>query len=215
MPRMVIVLAALGIMGGGAIPALAGVIQNGGFEEGDIPENGGSLSPIPNWGGNETFATDDSDFPHGGFGPHIPSLAYAAFGAIGELDSISQIIGTNVGQVYELEYWFASDGNTNEFKVTWDNTVLFDETNIHQHGYQHYSFFVTGTGGNTLAFAGRDDGDSGNPENFGYLSLDDVSLTAVPDTAAVPEPGSLAIFAIGAVTMLGWHWRRRRPKSTC
>jgi len=197
MTRFTVVLLALGLVVGGGSRAQAGVIRNGGFEEGDFVGAGGSLSPIPEWGGLETFSTDDSDFPHGGFGAHSGN-AYVAFGAIGGLDAIEQAISTISGQMYQLDYWFASDGLfTNEFKVTWNSHVLFDETNILAHDYQHYTFLVTGGAGTTslLSFAGRDDD--------GYLSLDDVSLTAVPST--VPEPGSLTIFVIAAATVLGYR----------
>lgn len=199
--KRIIVLLALCLLTGGASLAQAGLIRNASFEDGDILGSGGSLSPIPEWGGLETFATDDSDFPHGGFGAYS-GFAYAAFGAIGGLDSIEQTIDTNPGQVYQLEYRFASDGNAlNEFLVTWNGTVLFNEIDILAHDYQQYTFAVTGSAGTTglLLFAGRDDA--------GYLSLDDVSLTALP--ATVPEPGSSTVLVIAAATLLGWQrWSR-------
>ena len=199
--KRIIVLLTLSLLTGVGSSSQAGLIRNASFEDGDIFGSGGSLSPIPEWGGLETFATDDSDFPHGGFGAHNGS-AYAAFGAIGGLDSIEQIIATNPGQVYQLEYWIASDGKVlNEFLVTWNGAVLVNEIDIPAHDYQRFTFSLTGSPGTTsrLLFAGRNDA--------GYLSLDDVSLTASP--AAVPEPGSLTVLVIAVATELVWRQRNR------
>jgi hypothetical protein len=184
----------------GASPTLAALVVNGGFEDGDIAGAGGSLSPIPNWGGIETFVTDDSDFPHGGFGAHS-GAAYAAFGAIGELDSISQVITAAPGQ-YLLTYWLASDGLApNQFQVLWDSTVLFDQIDIAAQPYQQFTFLVTGTGSNTLTFSGQND--------LGYLSLDDVELTP----SVVPEPASLWLFSLASAGVVGCTWRRKRQRS--
>jgi hypothetical protein len=192
MQRHVIIFVVLSVITGSVSASRADLIQNGGFEEGDFASNFGNVSPIPSWGGSQTFATDDSDFPHGGFGP-LGGAAYAAFGAQGGLDSISQMITTNPGQGYFVDYWFASDGSLhNEFQVSWNNTVLFDQTDIPQHGYQEYSFLVQGFESNTLTFAGQDD--------LGYLSLDDVRVDAAP------EPGSLTLLGLGLASFGGLAW---------
>ena len=200
MQRHVIILVVLNLIAGSVSASRADLIQNGGFEEGDFASNSGNISPIPSWGGSQTFATDDSDFPHGGFGPH-GGAAYAAFGAIGELDSISQVVTTNPGQSYILDYWFASDGildatDHNWFQVSWNNTVLFDQSDIAQHGYWEYSFLVRGFESNLLTFAGQDD--------LGYLSLDDVRVDAAP------EPGSLTLLGLGLASFGGMAWRKKR-----
>ena len=61
----------------------------------------------------------------------------------------------------------------NEFRMKWNGTPLFDQTNMGAFGWTNLQYIVTATGGATpLEFDFRDDP--------GALGLDDVTLQAVP-----------------------------------
>src|SRR5438034_4094428 len=148
---------------GAAGQAKADLVVNGGFETGDFT----------GWTVAASFTFVDPASPGvggaGGFGTHSGSF-YAAMGSVGALGTISQTLSTTTGQTYTLDYWFASDGGTpNEFRVDWDGTTLFDQSNIPTHAYVEYTFAVTATSPSTvLTFFERND-----PS---YLSLYDVSV---------------------------------------
>ena len=199
MTRGILGLCALGFFFVGAAgQAKADLVVNGGFESGDFS---------PGWTVAGSFTFVDPAIPGvggaGGFGTHSGGF-YAAMGTVGPLGSISQTLSTTAGQSYTLDYWFASDGGTpNQFRVEWDGSPVFDQTDIPMQDYVEYTFTVTASTGSTvLEFFERND-----PS---YLSLDDVSV--VDAQSAVPEPASLTLAACGIVGLLGYRWNRRnRP----
>jgi len=174
-----------------AAPAAhADLVTNGGFETGDF--TGWTLT---NDGGNSfVYGTDATYAPHSG--------SYEALlGAYGSDGTLSQSITDTAGQKLTLTYWLASDGSApNDFSAYWNGQVIAGSalTNIGLSGYTEYVFDVLATGSDLLAFNERDD--------FGYLSLDDVALNAVP------EPGTLALFGV-ALAGLG-AMRRRKTVTT-
>jgi hypothetical protein len=153
--------------------AHAGVnyVQNGGFETGDFtgwtPPNDGGLSFV--------YGTDAL------YGPHSGSYE-ALLGSFGADGTLSQTISDTDDQYLMLTYWLASDGNTpNDFSALWNGNVINGSAITDDlAGYTKYTFDVIATGSDTLAFDERNDN--------GWLSLDDVSVTRVP------EPGALAMF---------------------
>jgi hypothetical protein len=66
--------------------------------------------------------------------------------------------------------------------------------------------FLNAHGGQTLTLRFAEVDNNDGPLNFG---VDSVSLVVQP-ALAVPEPSSLALFALGTAALLGYTWRKRR-----
>ena len=165
------------------------LVANGGFETGNLAS----------WSGNGAFANNAS------YDEGVHSGNYAAFfGQVGSLSSISQIINTTAGQLYNFNFYFASDGGTpNEFQAYFGNTQVFESLNAPAFGYTLESFDVLATAAQTtLTFAGRND-----PS---YQALDDVSVT--PIAAAVPEPATWAMMILG-MGAIGFSMRSAKRRS--
>lgn len=116
-------------------------------------------STIPN--------VDDSLFVHAGI--------YGAFlGQAKSLGLLSQTLPTVPGQRYVVSFWVdnPADGTPNEFRASWNGTVLFDQANMSQFAWTNMSYIVTATGTKSvLQFGFRNDQNA-----FG---LDDVSVQPV------------------------------------
>ena len=190
--RLVLIVLAVLIAGVGQVKAGGNLIVNGGFETGDF--TGWAVTH------NGSTMVEADGFVYGGMTYHSHTGNYfAALGSNNILDTLSQTLTTDAGQSYTISLWLASDGRTaNEFKVIWDGTTLSDQTNIPAQGYVEQTYTVQGTGSDTFTVAAGD--------VPGYLSLDDVSVIA----ASVPEPTSLTLLALGAASLAGYCWRRRR-----
>ncbi len=193
MNRLCPLLLALALLSTTSIPARAGLITNGGFETGDFS----------GWSVFADFTTVTQYLD--GFSPHSGNY-FAALGNGGGLGVLSQTVNSAPGQEYLLSMFLGSDGSTpNEFAVEWNGTTLFDATNLgdtrgNGDQYNALSFLVQGTGNDTLTLLERND--------LGYLALDDVSLSAVP------EPSSLSLLIVGATCILGsFACRRSRAKT--
>jgi sugar lactone lactonase YvrE len=149
------------------------LVKNGDFESGDFSlwTQSGTV--------NGTVISTNSLYAHSG--------AYGAqLGPSGSLGFISQSVPTTPGQTYFLSLWLESPTNNsgtnipNEFQISWNGSVIFDQTNIAAIGWTNLQFAVVPTGTNTvLQFGFRDD-----PI---YLGLDDISLT---NAASVPVPAA-------------------------
>jgi len=129
-------------------------------------------------------------------------------------DSLTQTLATSPGQIYTISFWANSDV-PNLFSVTFGgNPVSGAPTSIVQNGFpgsdplSNSSLFVLYAG---TAIASSNSTDltftvTALPTLTSGVSveIDNVSV------AAVPEPSTLTLAAIGAVCALGYVSRRRR-----
>ena len=162
------------------------ILVNGSFETGDF--TGWTL------GGNTDFTGVASSF-----GPTPQDGIYDAnFGPVGSDGFLSQSFSDSSGQSYNLSFWFASDGGSPaDFSASIDSTTLLSiGPVVPGSGFTNYSFNFTGTGSDTLSFTNRNDP--------AYNYLDNISVT---QAIAVPEPGTLPLFATG---LLAFFLLRRR-----
>lgn len=137
------------------------LIQNGGFES-------------ANFSGWNQSGNTGSTFV--GLAPYVYTGEYGAqLGAGGSLGYLSQTVPTVTGQAYLLSLWlYSPDGKyPNEFRVSWNSQVLFDQTNIGPIDWTNLAYVTQATGTTSVVQLGFRDDPS-------YLGLDDVSLLAVP-----------------------------------
>jgi hypothetical protein len=194
-------VAFLGLALSGQAMAGGNIVMNGGFETGDFTD--WSLSGNTQY----TMVTDRTFGSKSGssYAPHSGS-DYALLGPIGSLGMLSQTLATTAGQSYTFSWWLASDGDyANEFSASWNGTQVFDQQDIPVQGYVEYSFTVQATSSSTvIEFNYRDDP--------GYLSLDDVSVTASISTQSVPEPSSAVLACLGTLMIVAVPLRSRLRK---
>ncbi len=180
-------------------PASGGLVVNGGFETGDF--TGWTLAGNVDGNTLVTTAGLDNWLPHSG-------TYFAALGALGSDNYLSQVITTTAGQSYTFSFYLGSDGGTpNDFTALWNGTAILSLSDTpatpgYNPGgppaaaYAFYSFTEVATGASTtIQFNSRND-----PS---YWAFDDVSVTAVP------EPPSLVVSAIGILTLAGYAGCRR------
>jgi hypothetical protein len=155
------------------------LIVNGGFETGDFA-------------GWTWFGNTSSTFVGG------PPYAYTGkYGALlgpgGSLGYLSQTPATVPGQAYLLSLWlYSPDGKgPNQFQVSWNGQMLFNQVNLGILGWTNLAYLVTATNTNSVVQIGFMD----NPS---YLGLDDVSLVTVN------QPVLQAPIPDGANLLLSW-----------
>jgi hypothetical protein len=187
----------------------ANIVQNGSFEDGTyvggVSAGGSQGAPLPvDW--TFTPAADGSDFFIGTNGNSEWSLDtlsaedglnYATFGAIGvDFDYISQTLSTAPGTNYTVSFWLNNQDSISEgasyFSAYWDGTDIGPDINPDsaEFGWTQFSYTVTGTGSDTVAFGGL------NVPAF--IALDNVSVNGAN---GVPDQG--VGLATLAATMLG------------
>jgi uncharacterized protein YhjY with autotransporter beta-barrel domain len=153
------------------------LIVNPGFETGNL--TGYTFAGNT----NATFVANAAFV--GGAGPHTGAY-YLVGGESGQLDTISQTVGTVALRVYQLSYFLASDGMTpNRFRVQVNGTTITDQLNIPAQGYMQQVFTVTATTNATNLQFGLQD-------NPGYLSLDDLAFISTGATAIGTIPNLTA-----------------------
>ena len=186
-------------------PVLAGgnLVANPGFETGDF--TGWTLT-------GTSDAVGDTVVASAGFNSWLPNSGtfFAALGALGSDSTLSQTIATTAGQSYTFSWFLGSDGSTpSDFSAFWNGSTILSlvdapATPGYTRGtstasYAFYSFTEVATSASTvIQFNSRND------QNF--WALDDISVS-VP---AVPEPSSLVLSAIAALTLAGYVGRLRR-----
>ena len=138
------------------------LILNGGFETGDFTSW--------NLSGNttNTYVSGSPTFVHSG--------NYAArLGPVGSLGYLSETVPTVPGEPYVLSFWLENPdgGLPNEFSVSWNGNIIYDQTNLPAFTWTNLQFAVQATGSSSVVqFGARND-----PQ---YFDLDDVSLTGTP-----------------------------------
>jgi hypothetical protein len=147
------------------------LVANCGFETGDL--TGWTFTPAPS--GSDQFV---------GGGAFSGSFAWN-MGAVGATDdTISQTLITASLHPYQVSFYYNSVGDfPSDFTARWDGVPLVSLVDAPAVGYVHYTFNVTGTGSDTISFAGR------NVPSFDQL--DSISV------AAAPEPASLLLLGAG------------------
>src|SRR5579864_8547941 len=136
------------------------VIVNGGFETGDFTGWITGANSYPEYLVNDPVNS----------GNWAAQIAGYDFGP----DTLSQVVADAPGQNYNFSFaWNDTGGLPDGLTVTWDGNVIFTENTGGAHGYETVSGVVTGTGLDTLIFSAYN--------NPGFIYLDDVSATPVPD----------------------------------
>jgi hypothetical protein len=156
----------------GASPSLAQeLVINGGFETGDL--TGWSASP-------NVYVTCNG-FSHSG----------SCNAVLKETVSLSQTIATTPGASYSLDFWYDDVVGPSSLSVSWDGSVVFQETNTSQGFYSEAnlpSLAATGTF-TTLQF---DHSGTGSGLNLDDVSVvENVSVVSIIIRPGAPQPARI------------------------
>jgi len=213
----------------GLAPSAQAQIVNGGFEIPVLPAGGlqdftTAGQGLPGWTvvGNDVLLLQTTYAEPGNgvtfnAGQGLNALDITGIGNSGLSDGVSQIVTTVLNQAYVLQFLVgraqSSTGNASYNSPATVRLVInggaptpFTNSNITLGSVNWQSFSTTFTATSTstnITFL--------NGSNFipNYVGLDGITLTAVPP-ASVPEPGPIALAAVGLPFMAGFGWLRRR-----
>jgi len=165
----------------------ANIVANGGFETGDFT----------GWTqfGDTSFSGVDTLAPASG--------TYAAyFGSTTSTGGIFQTLATDPGKTYVVTFWLQAEADPaglsvpNSFEFDWGGAARLTLTDVAAFPYKSYSFLLLATSATTdLRFTFT--------HIPAFWDLDSVS-------AAIPEPGSMALVVLAAALAAAFSRRRRR-----
>jgi hypothetical protein len=196
----IIVLLAL-LIGIGAAPGFANIINNGGFEVPDIGQwyvavNSGQTT-IQNWTVTGTSVDIVNNVGPGGDWAHSGSQAIDLAGTPGP-GGIEQPIWTNLNEDYTFSFWASSNGGAkaSSLLVGWNGSTIATVSTPAQGTWQQFTYTVQGTGSLTTVSLMTPIADNAGP------LVDDVNVTSTP------EPATLGLFG-SAMVGLGLLMRKR------
>ncbi len=174
----------------------ASLIVNGDFEANPINPNSWTWMPsgqVPGWQGSNIEIWNSMNGVQAMVGNHFIELN-AHGGNTGDW-SLFQSFATDIGQSYELSFYYrARNGSNEQFEVT----VADLSQTLNDHTNRDWSFFSSSfvaTDTNTsLRFTSHNTGTIGN-------FLDGVSVVAQQGVAAVPAPATMGVMALGLVLL--------------
>lgn len=183
--------------------AQASLIVNGDFEANPVNPNSWTWMPssqVPGWQGSNIEIWNSMNGVQAASGNNFIELN--AHGDNQGAWSIFQSFATDIGQSYELSFYYrARNGSNEQFEVAVADVsqTLNDHTNKSWNFFSS-SFVATDTN-TTLRFTSHNSGTTGN-------FIDGVSVIAQQSTAAVPAPATWGVMAFGLV-LLGAARRMR------
>ena len=193
------------------------IVQNGGFESGDLEGWIGSGCWDDRFGplsiaysgrvlGNTAIAHS------GDYVGAFTANAYPFPASVGTYAYLSQAIPTTVGQQYLVSFWLSN--SITDFIVNWDGQTVFDANpaggTLTLPAWTNMQFVVTASNTTTMLALGW--------KHAGYPDLDDISVTPVSSNAplivaapnaqhaAVGDSEVFAVTATGALP-LTYQWR--------
>ena len=172
------------------------LVVNGGFETGDFT-------------GWTQFDNPDNTAVAGQFGlaPHSGDYQ-GVFGPVDSTGGITQVLNTVAGQNYTISLWLANLGNhaPNYASISFGGQTLQTFSDAGGFAYTNLTYSAVATGAQTaLTFTFRN-----GPS---YFIMDDVSVSGLEGTPAVPEPATWGMMIAG-FGVVGASLRRRTAAVT-
>lgn len=184
----------------------ASLIINGDFEMNSVKAGSWRWFPstqVDGWNGSNIEIWNAMNGIHAISGQHFIELN--AHGSNQGNWSIFQTFATDIGQQYQLSFYYRARTNNNEqFSVSLAGlNWLFNDHTTNKWNYFSNYFTATNTS-TTLGFKALNAGTLGN-----FLDGVQVSSAAMPNSQAIPEPASIAAFGMGLLALVGVRRLRR------